>query len=103
MENAVLFVVEAPSEICNYTVEKGSIAIDGISLTIVESQESRFSVSIIPHTLGETTLGGAQPGISVNLEVDIIAKYVEKLLSTEDGGLEAALRRNDYLSLDEGI
>lgn len=102
-ENAVLFVIEAPPEICGYTVEKGSIAIDGISLTIVEAQESRFSVSIIPHTLGETTLGGAQPGKSVNLEVDIIAKYVEKLLSTEDGGLEAALRRNDYLSLDEGI
>ncbi|MBN1289710.1 MAG: riboflavin synthase [Actinobacteria bacterium] len=102
-ENAVFFTVDAPREICSYTVEKGSIAIDGISLTVVEAHESWFSVSIIPHTLEETTLMEAQPGVKVNLEVDIIAKYVERLISRDGGNLEDLLRRNEYFSLDEGI
>ncbi|MBN2168742.1 MAG: riboflavin synthase [Actinobacteria bacterium] len=101
-ENAVMFVIDAPREICSYTASKGSIAIDGISLTVVEVHESWFSVSIIPHTLEETTLLEAKPGVKVNLEADIIAKYVEKLLSKDDGDLESILRRNEYFSLDEG-
>ena len=65
-----------------YVVEKGSIAVDGVSLTVVEVGEDRFSVSLIPETLERTTLGTAEPGTPVNLEVDVVAKYVEKLVAS---------------------
>ena len=72
-----------------YLIEKGSIAIDGISLTIAELSGHDFSVAAIPHTLAVTTLGRLKPGAEVNLEVDLIAKYVEKLLGiAERGGLD---------------
>ena len=64
-----------------YIVEKGSIAVDGVSLTVSAIDDSSFSVSLIPETLERTTLGGAQPGTPVNLEVDVLAKYVEKLIA----------------------
>ena len=70
--------VAAPSELLRYVVEKGSIAIDGVSLTVTEVDESGFSVSLIPETLERTTLGSAEAGRTVNLEVDVLAKYVEK-------------------------
>ncbi len=70
-----------PMEQMRYVIEKGSIAIDGISLTVNSCQQNRFSVSIIPHTLKVTTLGLLRVGGSVNIEVDIIGKYVEKLLA----------------------
>jgi riboflavin synthase len=72
--------IAAPSELLRYVVEKGSIAVDGVSLTVSEIDDEGFSVSLIPETLERTTLGAARPGREVNLEVDVLAKYVEKLL-----------------------
>ena len=83
-ENAVWVRIEAGPDILRYIVEKGSITIDGISLTVAAVTGHDFSVSIIPHTGEETTLLSRQPGNSVNLETDIIAKYVEKLLGIAD-------------------
>ncbi len=71
--------IEAPEELLRYVVEKGSIAVDGVSLTVAEVTDDAFSVSLIPETLERTTLGTAAPGAPVNLEVDVVAKYVEKL------------------------
>ena len=82
-DNAVWFTVEAPSELLRLMVPKGSIAIDGISLTLVSVAQNQFTVSIIPHTMGETTLGTAQPGRLVNLETDLIGKYVFKRLEAQ--------------------
>jgi riboflavin synthase len=72
--------VEAPPELLRYVVEKGSIAVDGISLTVAELTSRSFTVSLIPETLERTNLGAAQPGRKVNLEVDLLAKYVERLM-----------------------
>lgn len=85
-ENAVWVTIAARSELLHYIVEKGSIAIDGISLTVAKVTAQDFSVSIIPHTGAETTLLHRKPGDVVNLECDIIAKYIEKLLGKEDSG-----------------
>ncbi|HEY7208328.1 MAG TPA: riboflavin synthase [Gaiellaceae bacterium] len=71
--------IEAGPEILRYCVEKGSIAVDGVSLTIAGLRDGAFEVALIPHTLEVTTLGALQPGDEVNLEVDVLAKYVEKL------------------------
>jgi riboflavin synthase len=77
---AVRVRVSAPAEVLRYVVEKGSIAVDGISLTVAELDHGSFTVSLIPETLERTNLGSASPGTHVNLEVDVLAKYVEKLL-----------------------
>ncbi|GAA3526864.1 riboflavin synthase subunit alpha [Aeromicrobium flavum] len=69
-----------PDHLARYVVEKGSITVDGTSLTVVEAADDWFSVSLIPTTLADTVLGTRQPGDRVNLEVDVIAKYVERLL-----------------------
>jgi riboflavin synthase len=69
-----------PKELTRQMVSKGSIAVDGVSLTLVEVAADRFSVMLIPHTLTHTTLGFKQPGATVNLETDLIAKYVQRLL-----------------------
>lgn len=69
-----------------YVIEKGSISIDGISLTVNWCEKNRFSVSIIPHTMQVTTLARLRKGSKVNLEVDIIGKYIEKLMTAKDGG-----------------
>jgi len=79
-DNAVWVRIAAGPEILRYTIEKGSIAIDGISLTVARVDETGFSVSIIPHTGSETTLLSKRPGELVNLEADLVGKYVEKLL-----------------------
>jgi riboflavin synthase len=71
--------IAAAPELLRYVVEKGSIAVDGVSLTVAEVDGEGFSVSLIPETLERTTLGAAAPGRAVNLEVDVLAKYVEKL------------------------
>jgi riboflavin synthase len=71
--------VAAPAELLRYVVQKGSIALDGVSLTVSAVDEQAFEVSLIPETLERTTLGSAAPGRPVNLEVDLLAKYVEKL------------------------
>ena len=79
-DNAVWYTVETPAPLLRYIVEKGSITIDGISLTVAAVEQDRFSVSLIPHTAQVTILGEKGPGDTVNLETDIIGKYVEKLL-----------------------
>lgn len=71
--------VKVPDGLARYLVEKGSVAVDGISLTVVSVEESRFQVAVIPHTLDVTTLGTKHEGETVNIETDILAKYVEKL------------------------
>jgi riboflavin synthase len=71
--------IAAAPELLRYVVEKGSIAVDGVSLTVAEVDAEGFSVSLIPETLERTTLGAVAPGSVVNLEVDVLAKYVEKL------------------------
>jgi riboflavin synthase len=73
--------VAAAAETLRYVVEKGSIAVDGVSLTVASVDETGFTVSLIPETLERTTLGQAAPGRVVNLEVDVLAKYVEKLVN----------------------
>jgi riboflavin synthase len=76
----VVYVIRAPRALLRYVVEKGSIAIDGVSLTVNGVGDESFDVAIIPHTLAATTIGDKHPGRRVNLEVDVIGKYVEKLL-----------------------
>ena len=71
--------IAAPAELLRYVVEKGSIAVEGVSLTVSVVDDDAFEVSLIPETLERTTLGSAEPGRTVNLEVDVLAKYVEKL------------------------
>jgi len=82
-DNAVLVQIETEVSILRYVIEKGSIAIDGISLTIAGIDKRSFSVSIIPHTGTETTLLSKRPGDLVNLENDLIGKYVERLLQPQ--------------------
>jgi riboflavin synthase len=72
---------EAPAELLRYIVEKGSIAVQGTSLTVAAVDDAGFAVALIPHTLAVTTLGALAPGDGVNLEADVLAKYVEKLLA----------------------
>jgi len=72
--------IDAGPEVARYCVEKGSIAVDGVSLTVAALDDSGFAVALIPHTLAETTLGSLESGASVNLEVDVLAKYVERLI-----------------------
>jgi riboflavin synthase len=78
---ARVVTIAAPADLLRYVVEKGSIAVNGVSLTVVEVTGDAFSVSLIPETLERTTLGTAAPGAPVNLEVDVVAKYVEKLVA----------------------
>ena len=77
---ARVVTVDAAPELLRYVVEKGSIAVDGISLTVSRVDETSFDVSLIPETLERTNLGGTAVGRTVNLEVDVVAKYVEKLV-----------------------
>ena len=81
--NAVWITIAAPPELLRGIVEKGSVAIDGVSLTVAAVTDQDFSVSIIPHTGGQTTLLHRRPGEQVNLETDIIGKYVSRLLAPE--------------------
>lgn len=79
-DNAIVVEIESTESVLKYIVPKGSAAVDGISLTVVSCGQTRFCVSIIPHTAAQTTLGLKKPGDIVNLENDIIGKYVERLL-----------------------
>jgi riboflavin synthase len=74
--------IKAPAGVLRYVVEKGSIAVDGVSLTVAECSDQSFTVALIPETLQRTNLGHVQPGARVNLEVDLLAKYVERLVRT---------------------
>ena len=73
-------VFELPGDLARYVARKGSIAIDGTSLTVNEVDGRRFGVNIVPHTLERTTMGAYQPGAWVNIEVDLVARYLERLL-----------------------
>jgi riboflavin synthase len=79
-DGSTRFTFSAPPEVLRYVVEKGSVAVDGISLTVAALGEQGFDVAAIPHTLAVTTLGHKDTGAAVNLEADLIAKYVERLL-----------------------
>lgn len=95
--NSYLFLIEAPKEILKYVVSKGSIAIDGISLTVVDVADRSFSIAVIPHTMAVTTLGTKGASDTVNLETDIIGKYVEKMLLKEDKKIDAEfLKRHGF-------
>jgi riboflavin synthase len=83
--NAVIVTVAVPEALTRYMIVKGSVAVDGVSLTINRIEADRFSVSIIPYTSGLTTIGFKQKGEGVNIEVDMIGKYVEKFLSAQTG------------------
>ena len=87
-DNAIWYTISAAPSVLRYIVEKGSVAIDGISLTVAAVTEDSFSVSIIPHTAAQTTLSAQAKGNTVNLETDCIGKYVEKLL-----GLSAPVQK----------
>jgi riboflavin synthase len=78
---ARVVTIAAPPDLLRYVVEKGSIAVDGVSLTVASVSPDTFSVSLIPETVERTNLGAAAPGTPVNLEVDVLAKYVEKLVT----------------------
>ena len=77
---AIEYWVEAPRELARYIAEKGSITVDGISLTVNSVEDARFRLTIVPHTSGETTVGEWKVGSRVNLEVDVIARYLERLV-----------------------
>jgi riboflavin synthase len=79
---ALMVAVDAPPEIMRYIVKKGFVAVDGTSLTVVDCSEDRFTFTVIPHTREHTVIGSRNPGDRVNIEVDILAKYVERLTAT---------------------
>lgn len=97
---------EAPSELARYIARKGSVAVDGVSLTVNDVDDTSFGVNIIPHTRDATTLGRLQIGDRVNIEVDLIARYLERLLQkpasengdTSDSRLHALLRQQGFLT-----
>ncbi|RUT73400.1 riboflavin synthase [Ancylomarina longa] len=104
-ENAIWVKIAAPIDILKYIVEKGSIAIDGISLTVAEVDNKSFKVSIIPLTQSDTTLISKKPGDKVNLECDMTAKYIEKFLfhrETENAQIERSDLSMDFLK-DNGF
>jgi riboflavin synthase len=95
-EEALLIEIEAPPAVLKYCVKKGSIAVDGVSFTINDLSEGSFQIAVIPHTAKETTLGLKGPGATVNLECDLIGKYVERLLFG-DGSPRSRTITLDYL------
>jgi riboflavin synthase len=103
ISNAVYFWIEVDPEMMKYIVAKGSITVDGISLTVVEAKDKQFSISIIPHTITETILQFKKNGDIVNIECDMLAKYMERLLekreeSSSNKGLTLdKLEQNGYL------
>lgn len=89
--------IAAPRHLTRYIVEKGSIAVDGVSLTVAAVSQDRFTVCLIPHTGAVTTLGALEPGDAVNLEIDVLAKYVERLIASyaPQGTASKAARTSD--------
>lgn len=93
---SVRFAIEAPADLAKYIAHKGSITVDGTSLTVNAVDGARFELNIVPHTLLETIMDGYQPGRTVNLEVDVVARYLERLLL----GDEAARAQSSEVSAD---
>lgn len=100
-DNAVWITIEASSEILKYIIHKGSIAVDGISLTVQYVDDRVFKIAIIPHTRDYTTLPERKVGYNVNLECDIIGKYIEKLINRENKNAKSSITM-DYL-LENGF
>lgn len=88
--NAVEYWVQLPTELSRYIAQKGSVTVDGISLTVNDVEGDRFKLTIVPHTSGETTISGFKTGKKVNLEVDIIARYIERLLTGNTAAQQAS-------------
>ncbi|KQL51769.1 MULTISPECIES: riboflavin synthase [Bacillaceae] len=102
VDNAVYFDIQAPKRILKYIVQKGSVAVDGTSLTVFGLKDSHFTISIIPHTLDETIMGTVAIGDEVNIECDLIGKYVERLVTVSDESapkhnLAELLQQNGYM------
>ncbi|MGE5391067.1 MAG: riboflavin synthase [Deltaproteobacteria bacterium] len=102
LDIAHIFRISAPGDLLRYVVPKGSITVDGVSLTVIDVSSESFTVSLIPHTSGQTILGGKKAGDTVNLESDILGRYIEKLLkpagdSTQDGLDMNFLAENGFL------
>ena len=96
---AILMRIAAPSDIIRYLVEKGFIAVDGVSLTIIHCDQSSFTVSLVGYTIKNTTLGSRKPGDAVNLEVDIMAKYMERMNRGNKAGVSLEfLAENGFLA-----
>lgn len=98
-----LFTFALDPGLTRYIIEKGSVALDGVSLTVNSCERGRFAVSIIPHTLQVTTLGRLKPGDQVNVEVDMIGKYVEKMLAEKPAGTAATGRINPGFLAEHGF
>jgi riboflavin synthase len=98
-----LFTFALDPGLTKYIIEKGSVALDGVSLTVNSCERGRFAVSIIPHTLQVTTLGRLKPGDQVNVEVDMIGKYVEKMLAEKPAGTAATGRINPGFLAEHGF
>ncbi|MBN2538800.1 MAG: riboflavin synthase [Deltaproteobacteria bacterium] len=96
--NSIIFGVEVGEETGRYIVRKGSVAVDGISLTVNEYEKNRFYVNIIPHTARETTLGFKKAGDRVNVETDILGKYVERFVHPDRGIDEDFLSKHGFLT-----
>ena len=97
-DNAIWYTIGASPEVMRYVVEKGSITIDGISLTVAKVEADSFAISAIPHTVAVTVLQDRKPGDIVNLETDIIGKYVEKLLAPKEIPKQPSGITRDFLS-----
>lgn len=95
---AIVYKIKAPAAVLKYIVAKGSVAIDGISLTVIEVTGEYFTVSLIPHTAHLTVLGEKNPGKQVNLESDLIGRYVEKLMQTGDGSQDKSGLNINFLA-----
>lgn len=98
---ARVITISIPKDMASFIVEKGSITIDGISLTVVSAGSSQFSVSIIPHTMSHTTLMGKHPGAIVNLETDIVGKYIHRFMET--GPVESSKGVTMEMLLENGF
>lgn len=97
-DNALIIEMTVPSEYERYLVPKGSVAIDGISLTVNDAEGDRFTVSIIPHTLTSTTLVDCKAGDRVNIETDLLGKYIERMLGLKGGASEASELTGEFLA-----
>ena len=96
--NAVEYEISISPELSKYLVSKGSVAVDGISLTLIESRDESFKVGVIPHTFGVTILGDKGVGEFVNLETDVIGKYVHKYMGNSTGAVtEKLLRESGFM------
>lgn len=99
--SSILLRIKVPEGLRKYLVERGSIAVDGVSLTVTEVRDNRFSVNIVPYTALKTTLAEKRVGEAVNLEVDVIGKFVERLLSAREGRTEKAFPEGYWFT--EGV